>query len=432
MSSIKLKLRKNPSGTCKIRLHFNYGRKQVYRYSTKYTIQSEKLWDKSKQRIKVRKDDSIGEDINLKLDKLERGAENLLREYEKTNKKLNSSIIKRDLKNIDENENLSNKKNQGLLDYFEWFIDYYSKNPRPRTNKAYKKGTLKTIRNSKEKLEHFQVNYGHLEFESVTLDFHKNLLNFLNEQKLSDNYKGTIIKNLKTVMNDAYERDYHNNLDFKKSGFIKPKSEAYNIYLSQQDIDKITALDLKGIIDNPEEYYPKGTSLASLDLLNRVRDFFLIGCHTGLRIQDILSLTQKNIETITSQKKTFKIISLIPEKVEKPVEIPIKKQLEIILNKYDECFPRKVSDVKINKYIKVICKAAGLTEIDNHKKVPRYSLVSSHTARRSFCTNAYKEGMHVLDIMSISGHSSPEVFLNYIKATPRDRLNQIKNHPFFW
>ncbi len=431
MSSIKFQLRPNPSGTCKIRLHFNYGRKQVYRYSTKYTISSEKLWDKSKQRMKITKDNINGEEINLELDKLERGAENLIREYERTNKKLNSSIIKRDLKKLNENIKLVNKKKQGLIEYFNWFLKYYSKNPRPRTHKAYKKGTLRTIRNSKEKLEQFQNQYGYLEFESVTLDFHKNLLNFLNKQKLSDNYKGTIIKNLKTVMNDAYERDYHNNLDFKKSGFIKPKSEAYNIYLNQKDINKITALDLKEIIDNPKEYYPKGVSIATLDLLNRIRDFFLIGCHTGLRIQDILSLTSKNIEIVKSQKKTFKIISLIPEKVDKPVEIPIKKQLEVILNKYNGYFPRKVSDVKINKYIKIICKAAELTEIDSHKKIPRYQLISSHTARRSFCTNAYKEGMHVLDIMSISGHSSPEVFLNYIKATPRDRLNQIKSHPFF-
>lgn len=42
--------------------------------------------------------------------------------------------------------------------------------------------------------------------------------------------------------------------------------------------------------------------------------------------------------------------------------------------------------------------------------MPKYKLVASHTARRSFCTNAYKSGMPIKDIITIIGHKSKRVF----------------------
>ncbi len=58
-------------------------------------------------------------------------------------------------------------------------------------------------------------------------------------------------------------------------------------------------------------------------------------------------------------------------------------------------------------------------------------MVTNHTARRSFCTNAYKSGMPTIDIMSISGHKSERIFLNYIKVTEDERAIKISSHKFF-
>lgn len=52
---------------------------------------------------------------------------------------------------------------------------------------------------------------------------------------------------------------------------------------------------------------------------------------------------------------------------------------------------------------------------------PKYKFISMHTARRSFCTNAYNEGMPPHLIMIISGHKSEKVFYNYIKATIQEK-----------
>ena len=61
----------------------------------------------------------------------------------------------------------------------------------------------------------------------------------------------------------------------------------------------------------------------------------------------------------------------------------------------------------------------------------KYDLIKNHTARRSFCTNAYIAGMSTLDIMAISGHSSEKTFLNYIKISADERAVKIAENPFF-
>ena len=61
----------------------------------------------------------------------------------------------------------------------------------------------------------------------------------------------------------------------------------------------------------------------------------------------------------------------------------------------------------------------------------KHELIQTHTARRSFCTNAYLQGLDTLDIMAISGHKTETSFLKYIKVTREQRAKRIASHPFF-
>jgi len=435
MASANFKLRVNPSGNCKIYLHFNYGRKQVYRHPVKYSLEDKSHWDKGKQRVKVISEVPNAEEINSYLAQLDEYSDKLIRRYAShTIGNLTNTYIKRDLLILLEGEEKNKEKDQSFINFFNWFLIYYEKNPRPRINKPYKKGTLKSLKNTRNLINNFQKQYKLLEFEDINLDFHQSLLNYLTKNNYSTNYKGTVIKNIITVVNDAYERDYHQNLDFKKSNFTKPREKVNHIYLSEREIEQIEELDLNVILENPEEFIEKkSTPIPSLNLLTRVREFFLIAYYTGLRIEDVLFLDSQNVETILTTSGEFKILRVDTEKTKVLIEIPIKQKLQKILDKYNGNFPPKVSAQKNNLYIKIIGKAANITELhkENTSRKPKYEQITNHTARRSFCTNAYKNGMHTLDIMSISGHKSEKVFLNYIKATPRDRLNQIKDHPFF-
>jgi len=62
---------------------------------------------------------------------------------------------------------------------------------------------------------------------------------------------------------------------------------------------------------------------------------------------------------------------------------------------------------------------------------PKYKFISCHSARRSFCTNAYNQGVLLQDIMVFSGHSSEKMVLLYIKASAKEKAKRVADHPFF-
>ncbi len=100
-----------------------------------------------------------------------------------------------------------------------------------------------------------------------------------------------------------------------------------------------------------------------------------------------------------------------------------------------------IPEQKINEKLKSIGEKAKLKEEiivkrttgGELKETPfkKYELLTNHTARLSFCTNAYKADMPVIDIMALSGHTSEKLFYNYIKASPMERLEKISKHAFF-
>lgn len=435
MASVNLSIRKNPKGTAKILLNFNYGRKKRFRYSTKFTLSDARQWDKRNRKVKISDQIPNADEINDELISLLNYAEKLASSYLSREEHLNNDIIKRDLDKFYDRNKVNVSKNTGLIDYFDWYIDYYSKHPRPKTNSVYGKGTLKTLKSSKKRIEEFQKHYGFIEFNDVNLDLHSELFKFLRDTKeYSLNYTGVVIKNLIVIMNDAYERDFHQNLDFKKSGFTVTREDVDNVYLNESEIDTIKNLNIDDVsldINNHPEIFNKHDTPPTKDALIRVKDWFIIGCKTGLRYGDLSSLTSKNIETEYDKntEENFQIIKVETNKTKGLVLIPISKDVHQILEKNKGEFPKKISSQKFNKFIKLICKEAKIVEEFEGK--PKYLSVASHTCRRSFCTNAYKSGMDTLDIMHISGHKSEKTFYKYIKASSKDRLNKIRHQKFF-
>lgn len=51
------------------------------------------------------------------------------------------------------------------------------------------------------------------------------------------------------------------------------------------------------------------------------------------------------------------------------------------------------------------------------KQVPKYELVTSHTARRSFATNLYRRGIPSTQLMLLTGHKTEDAFLRYIRVS---------------
>lgn len=94
-----------------------------------------------------------------------------------------------------------------------------------------------------------------------------------------------------------------------------------------------------------------------------------------------------------------------------------------------------ISNQKFNDYIKHVAELAGLTQEQtmtntkgnkpNNYKAPLYTLISSHSCRRSYATNMFKAGVPPMLIMSATRHKTESSFLKYIRATNEDKANLL-------
>lgn len=220
------------------------------------------------------------------------------------------------------------------------------------------------------------------------------------------NMQGSQVKHLKAVMNEAYKRKLHTNLEFKS--FIKPSEEVDNVYLSLEEYDRLYELKLSGTKE-------------------LVRDLFLIGCYTAMRVSDYSRLMPEDIRG--------GLIYLEQKKTKDKVVVPAHKRVLEIIEKYGGA--PKISEQKLNLHIKEICRMAGITELIRVKKNGVYlykekcQLVTSHTARRSAATNMALNGTPLRDIMQITGHKSEGNLLRYIKITNEQNARRLASNPFF-
>lgn len=350
-------------------------------------------------------------ELKAALDNIEVTAKDVLRRLENdgvlpTNELLTKELDKifKGYKKIEPDKDIKD-----LLCFVKSFIEKTDK--KPNTVKGYKQ-TAREIEG------YITLTGKRLQFENVDLDFYLSFVEYLTNKGYSPNTVGARIKDLKMFMNEAYERNLHTNMDFKKKRFSKPKEETTAIYLNTDELTKIHNCDLVG---NPK--------------LDKIRDLFLIGCYTGLRFSDLSLLSADNINS------TDGTITIRTVKTGKTVVIPLHTVIRQILEKYNNELPRVPSNQKFNDYIKEVARKAGLDELILLQKIkgtlsytetePKYNLVTSHTARRSFVTNAYLAGVPPISIMKITGHKTESSFMKYIKISDKENAIQLKAHKFF-
>ena len=247
-------------------------------------------------------------------------------------------------------------------------------------------------------------------FDDVNLTFYSDFTEWLTNVKgNATNTIGKNVKVIKTVMNEAVSDGLTDNRKFREARFKTVSEEADSIFLNEAELKALEGLDLAG---NTR--------------LERVRDLFLIGAYTGVRFSDWDKIRPENIGADT-------LISIKAEKTGNPVSIPVHPTVQRIFNRYAE-LPRVPTNQKANDYLKElgqllpalcrpvskkITKGGQLIETS----VPKWQLITTHTARRSFATNMYKAGIPAITIKAITGHLTEKAFLKYIKLDNSDHAH---------
>lgn len=300
------------------------------------------------------------------------------------------------------------EKPKTLFSFIQDFIQHSPRRINQRTNKPV---SYKMIREYHSTFGYLQKYAKELDFNDIDLDFYGNFKHFLEKQGLALNTIGKKITVLKIFLNEATARGLNTNFKYQSSRFRAITENSESIYLDIEELDKISNLDL-----------------SNKHKIDRVRDLFLVGCWTGLRFSDWSKVSHENIKN--------GLITLIQGKTGQPVVIPIHPTVKAVFDKYNGKLPTPISNQRFNEYLKEVAKLAGIKgEITKHitrggKRETiskhKWEVVTTHTARRSFATNAYKMGMQSITIMAITGHRTETAFLKYIKVTPEQHARKMQ------
>jgi integrase len=305
------------------------------------------------------------------------------------------------------------QKKLSLFEYFEFYIENEEKIG-DRT-----KGTMGEYLKTKNILEKFYNTYP-FDFSTINMTWYTKFVKWCRKEKsLKTNTIGKHIKNLKALMRDAQFEGQHNNTEYLNPRFRTLRESVFNIALNQSDIDKLFLINLES---KPEH--------------KKARDLFLVACETGLRVADFNSLKKHNF--IEIDDKIY--LNKVALKTNKPTEVVLSTMARNIVERYNLNLP-EMPPQKLNERIKEVCEWAGVDDIVYEEKKEngviitnkyyKYELVTNHTARRTFCTNAYLNNVNHLEIMRVSGHSSVKTLLEYIKGTTKEKAQKSKDHEFF-
>ncbi|MEN8250130.1 MAG: tyrosine-type recombinase/integrase [Bacteroidota bacterium] len=303
-------------------------------------------------------------------------------------------------------------KGTTLFGFIKNFIQNAPKRINPKTGKNISYKVLREYAVTFDYLKKYAKLYGEPDFCDIDMDFYNNFVSLLRDQKLKTNTIGHKIDTLKTFLNEATEKGINTFMIYKNRNFKSLSEESHNVYLSEDEILMLNNYDFS---DN--------------ERLERVRDIFVVECWTGLRFSDV---DKVKIEKIDDGLMTIK-----QGKTGDSAIIPIHPFVNSILKKYGGRLPEQISNQKFNVYLKELAEIVGINQevvryentINGDKEVhyKKYKLITSHTARRSFCTNAYKMGVPILAIMAISGHKSEKAFLKYIKLEQEEHARMALN-----
>lgn len=283
---------------------------------------------------------------------------------------------------------------------------------RAKNIKAYN-----TFRNNQTNMNHFREFLGKRARALTLADINDEMIeefkDFLREGRLNN----TVVKAiqvLRTFLQDALKKKHISTIPLMETG---TPNNITVIHLSHQEVMNMA-------------YTPMPSPS-----LERVRDFFVFGCFTGMRYSDIATLRKSNV--FSDHIKVF----IKKSGATQSLTIPLVEMSKLILEKYKnmpgEFAIKALSNQKTNDRLKEVAELAGLTSTvtiahkDAFGKVTeveqrKCELITCHTSRKSFITIAMTLGMPESVIMSITGHTKgSKAFTKYFDVVNQTKFEQM-------
>ena len=252
----------------------------------------------------------------------------------------------------------------------------------------------------------------------------------------------TYIAALKTIMSVSRLEGLHHNCSYELGTFGIERGETDNIYLTEEQLSALYKTDftdpdtLKRMIDRIEDHNEREKLRRRLfdsrqkksirQHYQDYKDLFVIGCLTGQRHSDYERISLDMIR----ETGGFKFIDIIQKKTGKRVLIPLDSRVEEILKRHGGSVRRYWISSMLNglKDIGLLMGwtyNAGIKEYVGAEKLPTSKrfcdLITTHTARRTWATNAYKKHVPLSSIMAVTGHGSEAMLRKYLKLNEEEK-----------
>lgn len=159
---------------------------------------------------------------------------------------------------------------------------------------------------------------------------------------------------------------------------------------------------------------------------------FTLGLNSGLRISDLLRLT---VGDVLEDRRRFQVrsrVTIREQKTGKTRDFPLNRTARSALRDYlhgrerdrnaplflsrqagQDGGPRAISRVQAYLVLRAAARAAGI-----------HDPVGTHTLRKTWGYQLYRNGVDITRIQKIMNHSSPQTTLSYIGIT-RDELDEL-------
>lgn len=278
---------------------------------------------------------------------------------------------------------------------------------------SWSAGTVAVLQSFRRLLGEYQPD---TPLESIDADwlaqFHNWLVRERRQQGVTVN--GNLVK-MRWFFHWARRKDYyHGDADKEYRPKVKGASERTRsiIYLSRDELRRVEDFQFD------EPHY------------NVARDVFVFCCYTGLRSSDILKLSRADIH---GDSITFTTV-----KTNHTLTVPLNAKAKAILQRYEGCAPNRQQKIiglqhpalptpgkkTLNKHLHAMMQIIGLDAPTHHtyyigderfdEIVPKYQLITTHTARHTFIVNAVALNIPIPVILSWTGHHNYSAMLPYI------------------
>ena len=247
----------------------------------------------------------------------------------------------------------------------------------------------------------------------VTDVFWSYFISFCQGRGLKGSTIQTMCDQLRSILNWAVR--YNATVSPTYSDYKVPRACNQEVALTADEVSRIAYFDVERFYADKRKDFR--------DNMRRVRDMFVLSCNLFQRHSDMVRIDRscfdRNIFRITQQKTgNLAVVNIDKYAIDAKTtyrilerygyEAPYKGDI----GNYNFRLHQLMKDIGLDDPVRIEERQDGRMVVEN---VPKWKLISSHTARRTAITVNVLRGHNIHGIKRCSGHTDLRVFDNYIR-----------------